>query len=318
MDTTEASVISSEQKNSIPCYDDIKTSNGVVKINENTEIYYELCSPPNSQETSKIIMIMGAFATHKHFDEQARFVVNYFSHSSTPVEILTYDHRGIGKSSTTSKLRQTSRLLANDALFLIEKVWGTNKPVHVYGASLGGMVAQELALLLIRSNRLKSLYLAVTSRGSYVRPMSMIGHSVWSFFMLFLIKKDHEKMVRNVLLPASFSPSTLEAHGEQYAALWINDYDQWWAFSNKDACARQCSVAASHYLTDEGMQLIRSTGIPITVQISLRDKLMPPNKQEELARLLNAQTAIFDQGHMGDDDVKKELFQAFIKHLENA
>ncbi|CAF4618876.1 unnamed protein product [Rotaria sp. Silwood1] len=317
MNSSETEVFSTEQQNTVTNEDEIKITTGSVKITPNTELYYELRLPNISQETSKVIMIMGAFATLKHFDEQAQVIVKYFAHSSTPVEILTYDHCGIGKSLTTSKVRQTSRMLANDACALINKVWVANEPIHVYGASLGGMVAQELALLLIQSNRLKSLYLAVTSRGSYIRPMAILGHSIWSLLMPFLIKKDHERMIRDVLLPSTYSPSALKVNGELYATLWINNYDQWWAFDNQDACACQCSAAASHYLSNDELRLIRTTGIPITVQISLKDRLISPRKQEELAKLLNAKTAVFDQGHLGDDDVKKELFQAFIEHLAN-
>ncbi|CAF3444899.1 unnamed protein product [Rotaria socialis] len=318
MNSYEPTIFSSEQQNTTMNTEAIKITTGFIKINPTTELYYELRSPQSSQATSKVIMIMGAFATLKHFDEQAQFIVNYFAHYSTPIEILTYDHRGIGKSLTTSRVRQTTRMLANDVLCLIEKVWTTNESIHVYGASLGGMVAQELALLLIKSKRLKSLYLGVTSRGSYIRPMVMLGHSVWSLLMPFLIKKDHERMIRDVLLPASFSTAALKVSGERYATLWINDYNQWWAFDNQNACASQCSAAASHYLSNDEIRLICSVGIPITVQISLKDKLISPKKQLELAKLLNAKTAIFDHGHMGDDDVQKELFRAFIQHLENA
>jgi pimeloyl-ACP methyl ester carboxylesterase len=301
----------SEQEN-------LKVTSDFVTVSPEVKLYYEIRSSPNasSKETVKIIMIMGAFATLKHYEEQAKFIVQHFASSLTPVEILTYDHRGIGKSVSTLRIRQTSRMLANDALSLINQVWGTDSSIHIYGASLGGMVAQELALLLIPSRRLRSLYLAVTSRGSYVRPMAF-GPRIWSKIVPFLIKKDHEHMVRNVLLPATFSPATLKTTGETYATLWLNEYDQWWAFDNQEACACQCSVAGSHYLTNEGADLIRTANIPITVQISTQDKLMSPKKQNELAKLLNAKTLIFDQGHMGDEDVRKEIYRSIAEHIEN-
>jgi pimeloyl-ACP methyl ester carboxylesterase len=297
---------------------DIKLTSNFATISPEVKLYYEIRSTTyvSSQESVKMIMIMGAFATMRHYEEQAQFLVNYFASNNTPIQILTYDHRGIGKSVSTQLNRQTSRMLANDALILINQVWSINSSIHIYGASLGGMVAQELALLLIPSNRLRSLYLAVTSRGSYVRPMAF-GPSIWSKMMPFFIKKDHEHMVRNVLLPATFSPETLKTNGEIYATLWINEYDQWWAFDNPKVCACQSSAAGSHYLTNEGANLIREANVPITVQISTQDKLMSPKKQRELAELLNAKTIIFDQGHMGDDDVKKQIYRSIIEHIEN-
>jgi pimeloyl-ACP methyl ester carboxylesterase len=303
---------------STPEQQDIKLTSDFATVSPEVKLYYEIRSTTyvSSQESVKMIMIMGAFATLRHFEEQAQFLINYFASNHTPIQILTYDHRGIGKSISTQSIRQTSRMLANDALLLINHVWGVNSSIHVYGASLGGMVAQELALLLIGSNRLRSLYLAVTSRGSYVRPMAF-GPSIWSKLMPFFIKKDREHMVRNVLLPATFSPETLKTSGETYATLWINEYDQWWAFDNTKACACQSSAAGSHYLTNDGAALIREANIPITVQIATQDKLMSPKKQHELAKLLNAKTVIFDQGHLGDEGVKKQIYQAIIEHIEN-
>ncbi|CAF0980903.1 unnamed protein product [Adineta ricciae] len=298
---------------------DIQITSNTCVISPEVELYYEIRSSPNvsSEHSLKMIMVMGAFATMRHFEEQANYLVNHFSSLQKSIEILTYDHRGIGKSTCTRPERQTSRMLANDAYLLINEVWGKNSSVHVFGASLGGMVAQELALLLVSERRLRSLYLVATSRGTYIRPLAF-GPGVWSKLMPFLIKKDREHMIRNVLLPAAFSPETLATRGETYATLWLNEYDQWWAFDNQQACACQASAAASHYLSNEGVQIIRDANIPITVQISTRDKLIPPKKQHELARILKAQSVVFDQGHMGDDHVKEQIYRSMINHFENA
>ena len=297
---------------------EVKITTDFVTISPDVKLYYELRSSTyvSSQESVKIIMIMGAFATMRHFEDQAEYLLNHFTSYQTPIQILTYDHRGIGKSVSNQPIRQTTRMLANDALFLINYVWGTNSSIHVFGASLGGMVAQELALLLIPLNRLRSLYLGVTSRGSYVRPMAF-GPRIWSTMMPFLIKKDREHMVRHVLLPATFSPETLKTSGEAFATRWIDEYDQWWAFGNSKACACQASAAGSHYLTDEGVNRIREANVPITVQIATQDKLIPPKKQQQLAELLHAKTIVFDHGHMGDDQVKKQIYQSIIEHIEN-
>ncbi|CAF2740507.1 unnamed protein product [Rotaria sp. Silwood2] len=132
------------------------------------KIYYELCcssSPSSSNLSTKIVMIMGAYATLRHFDELVQYLVEHYPSS---IEILTYDHRGIGHSKATTAattIRETSNLLAHDAYQLINHVWGDQAPVHVLGMSLGGMIAQELALLLIPEQRLLSLYLGITTRG---------------------------------------------------------------------------------------------------------------------------------------------------------
>ena len=56
--------------------------------------------------------------------------------------------------------------------------------------------------------------------------------------------------------------------GELYASRWIEEYDPWWAFGNAETCDCESSAAGSHYLTDDGVRLLRSAKIPMTVQIA--------------------------------------------------
>lgn len=131
-------------------------------------IYYELHGS-SSNASTKLIMIMGSCATLRHFDENVEYLLHHYPSS---IEILIYDHRGIGHSKTAAiprtTERQTSSFLAHDAHQLINHVWGDHVSVHVLGVSLGGMVAQELAPLLIREQRLLSLYLGITTRGKRI------------------------------------------------------------------------------------------------------------------------------------------------------
>jgi hypothetical protein len=87
----------------------------------------------------------------------------------TYTQVLTFDHRGIGQSGVPPARKltaQSSEILAQDALALIQHVWSAESRVnlHVYGASMGGMVAQKLALLLVKRH-----LEAVTAAGSVQR-----------------------------------------------------------------------------------------------------------------------------------------------------
>jgi alpha-beta hydrolase superfamily lysophospholipase len=121
-------------------------------------IYYELRGIEHGE---KVLLIMGAFATLRTFDELA---VSYSYCSPglvcmmcdrvrlTPrrvvqdclakgYQVLTYDHRGIGKSVNASGRpleTQTAEMLAQDALALVNAVWGEAERFHIYGASMGG------------------------------------------------------------------------------------------------------------------------------------------------------------------------------------
>jgi pimeloyl-ACP methyl ester carboxylesterase len=77
-------------------------------------------------------------------------------------QCLSFDNRGIGRSRTTSS-SLTVQQMAEDALALVDAMgWPT---AHVVGHSLGGIIAQQLAL--DAPSRVKSLSLLCTfSKGS--------------------------------------------------------------------------------------------------------------------------------------------------------
>jgi 3-oxoadipate enol-lactonase len=73
-----------------------------------------------------------------------------------------FDHRGSGASPAALGPLTTSRMAA-DALAVLDELG--IKSAHVYGVSLGGMVAQELALAA--PDRVKALILGATTAGGF-------------------------------------------------------------------------------------------------------------------------------------------------------
>lgn len=73
---------------------------------------------------------------------------------------LTFDHRGIGRSSR-GNAKHSMALMAADAAAVLDAA--EVEQAHVFGVSMGGMVAQELALNF--PHRVKSLILGCTMAG---------------------------------------------------------------------------------------------------------------------------------------------------------
>lgn len=75
--------------------------------------------------------------------------------------VIRYDHRGVGGSAKGDPARYTTRLLAEDAATVLDAA-GVES-AHVYGHSMGGRIAQWLAI--DHPERVRTLVLAATSGG---------------------------------------------------------------------------------------------------------------------------------------------------------
>lgn len=310
-----------------PFYQSTPTSTGRFAPGEGVDLYFERRGRPESPE--KVVLIMGALATLHHFDQLADLVAA--SEGGSTFDVLTYDHRGIGRSTLAADLKlttQTSEILAKDALALLEHVWAgepaTSRPVHVYGASMGGMVAQQLAVDLLtqkHSVKVKTLVLAVTARSYGLARFVPLGPSVYRALFPWVLPSDPSKMIAD-LLPKCFEKTFLESlhssgrsHQDLFQERWVREYSDWFAFSDLDACAAQSTVAGRHRLTDEQARVLRESGTPILVAIAEKDSLMSPAAQYELARILDAKTSISTGGHMGSQRSFGEFAKAIVAHF---
>ena len=59
------------------------------------------------------------------------------------MSVITFDHRGIGRSKSMMHA-YTTEAMADDAVSILDAL--DIERVHVYGFSLGGMIAQQIAL----------------------------------------------------------------------------------------------------------------------------------------------------------------------------
>jgi len=87
-------------------------------------------------EGEPLVMIMGFTASRIGWMPQLRFFRKYY-------RVITFDNRGVGKSDKPLGPYST-RMMADDTIKLMDLL-GIEK-AHIMGLSMGGMIAQELAI----------------------------------------------------------------------------------------------------------------------------------------------------------------------------
>jgi pimeloyl-ACP methyl ester carboxylesterase len=106
-------------------------------------------------EGEPLVMIMGFGSGMEGWHYQAPFFAKRF-------RVVTFDNRGVGKSDKPEG-PYTTAMMAEDAVHLMDHL--CIERAHVMGASMGGMIAQELAIN--HPERVKKLVLACT----YAQPL---------------------------------------------------------------------------------------------------------------------------------------------------
>ena len=152
-----------------------------------------------------LLLIMGMSGTALHWGEP------FLQALRADFDVIAYDHRGVGASSRLEG-PITITQMAEDALGLLDAL--AVDSVHVVGISMGGMVAQELALAgRAGINRVRTLALGCTYCGG--DGSALAGDDVMRRLGEGMSSGDRERAIR-AAWEANVSPS-FAANEDAYA-----------------------------------------------------------------------------------------------------
>ena len=238
------------------------------KIGDST-LYYETFG-----EGHPLVLIRGLGSNADHWYQQAPVL-------SREYKVIVFDNRGVARSSEPGG-EFSVFMMAQDTLGLLDSL-GIKK-AHVFGLSMGGMIAQEMAINY--PDRVSSLILACTHCGGQhqIRASAEVG----ALFMdMIYVASDESKVKAAVCL---FDKETLEKRPEvarRYSEISLNHpvgtrvlAQQWEAVLKHDTFDRLPRIEA-----------------PTLVLTGDADLLIPPGNSEILAtRIPSAELKIISGG----------------------
>ena len=214
-------------------------------INEGARISWEEhgSGPP-------IVLIMGLSFSHEMWYRVLPCLTSSY-------RVILHDNRGVGRSDTPSGPYRIKQM-ARDAVAVMSAA-GADK-AHVMGASMGGMIAQELALL--HPERVASLLLGCTSHGGilarwpkFVRPRGSIRQS-----------ESNRRTRERALIPLLYADSTpLERIHEDL------DVHRRCAVTNRGVINQLAGI-----LLWSSYRRLPRIGVPTLVVHGDQDRLVPP------------------------------------------
>jgi len=197
--------------------------------------------------------------------------------------VITFDNRGSGRSDTPD-IKYPIREMADDAIALLDHL--RIKKCHVIGHSMGGYIAQELAIYY--PGRVGKLVLEATASVSSARNNALFN----DFLRRFEKDHDNEALMRSWTY-WSFSPKTFER--KNYIATFIKNASAYPYLQSAEGFKGQIDAVAL-FDSSERIKKIKAKTLVIT---GSDDILIYPAESMKLAK--GAKGSVFevikDAGH---------------------
>lgn len=233
-------------------------------------LYYEVYG-----QGEPLLLIMGLGANHLSWTPQVPVYSREF-------RVIVFDNRGTGQSDFPQDAEYTIPVLADDAAALLDAL-GVDS-AHVYGVSMGGMIAQEMALR--HPDRVRSLILGATSPGG----PNAVAPQPEALSSLIEQGAAVDRSVNAALLGVLFSPGFVAEHGSELTSAFqgMGDYPP----TSREAYRAQLQAAARHDTYDR----LPDIEAPTLVLHGTDDPLLPAGNARILAERIPGAKLVLLEG----------------------
>jgi len=199
-------------------------------------------------------------------------------------DVIALDNRGAGQSDAPDR-RFTVADMADDVVALMDEL--DVRTAHICGASMGGMIAQELALR--HAERVLTLQLHCTTSS-----VDGYGRLVIDNFLRVKARGDVEEFT-HVTLPWLLSRKTFADHPD-FVEAWIQRAIEYPFKTSLVGLSRQGEAIRGH----DTRARLPGLRVPTLITTGTEDILVPPSAAEELHTLIPGSELrrIPDAGHM--------------------
>lgn len=221
-------------------------------------------------------------------------------HLGGGLRAVSFDNRGTGRSSEV-RGRLTMGDMVADTLAVMDAA--ELRDAHVLGVSMGGMIAQGLAIE--RPERVRSLILGCTT------PHARRGRPPWRLLSAAAVRGVAPDAALSLLVPALYAERTRSEAPERIREDLVMRARE--ATPGRTIVA-QMSAVAGH---DRRGRLAELEGTPVTVIHGRDDALVPVERGRELARLIPGAELVEvpDCGHLMLTDAEDDVLGAIDGHF---
>jgi pimeloyl-ACP methyl ester carboxylesterase len=209
--------------------------------------------------------------------------------------VCVYDNRGVGRSDKPAGPYDV-RTLADDAVAVLDAC-GFGR-AHVVGLSMGGMIAQELAVR--HSDRVGALVLAAT----YAKPDDEVRATTGGGGGLDP-RTIEPKQLFKLMMGMVLSPEFIARERDWLRAM----RDRILPMVSAEGFVAQMAAVMAHDATAE----LHGIEAPTLILKPANDRLIPPRASDDLARAIPGATLVtFDQGSHGFNVEQADKFNRAV------